>query len=311
MTDNIEHIVRQRERTVDNVKRLYAFFLSLSFSNVFRELVERYDQPLKTYADAVLQHPWAALGLALPALLLFAIFFLTSSIFYFQADRLFDVRFALAEIDPYTGGRDMAGWRPYSFFVEYISLILQMVPFALMSFAFTKRLPMQGVVTEFYFSFALLFIIPGVVTSCKRIGTYFKKLETTPTKITVHWLWNNSLSLLVIGIGFVVYVQSWTPGTMTPGTMTLQLEASPLGTLCFCLLFTVVASARNFYDYSRTWQFLKLGTTDAETLWPDGLTNNRLSSTHRGMPIGLILFAVSFLLTFYNLYTVLATATGR
>jgi hypothetical protein len=51
--------VRQRERTVDNVKRLYAFFLSLSFGNVVRELVERYDQPLKPYADTILQHPMA------------------------------------------------------------------------------------------------------------------------------------------------------------------------------------------------------------------------------------------------------------
>jgi hypothetical protein len=193
--------VRQRERTVDNVKRLYAFFLSLSFSNVFRELVERYDQPLKTYADAILQHPVAALQLALPPMLVFAIFFVTSSIFYFQADRLFDVRFALAEQDAATGEKLMAEWKPYAFFVEYISLILQMIPFALMSFAFTKRFPMRGVVTEFYFSYALLFIIPSAVTLCKRVGKFFRNEETTPTPITVHWLWINSLSLLAIGVG--------------------------------------------------------------------------------------------------------------
>lgn len=310
MTDKIlvsADTVRQRERTVDNVKRLYAFFLSLSFSNVFRELVERYDQPLKTYADTILQHPVAALQLALPPLLVFAIFFITSSIFYFQADRLFDVRFALAEEDASTHEKFMAEWKPYPFFVEYISLILQMIPFALMSFAFTKKFPMPGVVTEFYFSYALLFIIPSAVTLCKRVGKFFRNEETIPTPITVHWLWINSLSLLAIGLGFTGYLGSWNPTAKSS-----LLQVSPSSTLWFCLLFAVVASARNFLDYSRVWQFLKLdGATAGKTLWPDGLKMGPLTSAHRGMPFGLTLFVGSFLLTLYNGYNLIAAASGR
>ncbi len=310
MTDKIpvsDDTVRQRERTVDNVKRLYAFFLSLSFSNVFRELVERYHQPLKTYADTILQHPVAALQLALPPLLVFAIFFITSSVFYFQADRLFDVRFALAEKDAETHGKVMAEWKPYPFFVAYISLILQMIPFALMSFAFTKRFLMPGVVTEFYFSYALLFIIPGAVTLCKGVGKLFRNEETTPTPITVHWLWINSLSLLAIGLGFAFYLGSWSPIAQSS-----PLQVSPSSTLWFCLLFVVVASARNFLDYSRVWQFLRLDSATAgKTLWPDGLTMGYLTSAHRGMPFGLTLFVGSFLLTLYNGYNLIAVAAGR
>ncbi len=310
MTDKVfvsADIIRQRERTVDNVKHLYAFFLSLSFGNVFRELVERYDQPLKTYADTILQHPMAALQLALPPLLIFAIFFITSSIFYFQADRLFDVRFALAEEDSGTGKKVMAEWKPYPFFVEYISLILQMIPFALMSFAFTKRFPLPSMVTEFYFSYSLLFIIPGEVTLCKYVGNFFRNEETTPTPITVHWLWINSLSLLALGLGFAFYLGSW---NSTAGSSPFQI--SPLSTLFFCLLFAVVASARNFLDYTRVWQFLRLGdTTYGKTLWPDGLKIGRLTSAHRGMPIGLTLFVGSFLLTLYNGYKLIAASAGR
>ena len=310
MTDKVPvsaDTVRQRERTVDNVKRLYAFFLSLSFGNVFRELVERYDQSLKTYADTILRHPVATLQLALSPLLIFAIFFITSSVFYFQADRLFDVRFALAEEDASTGKKVMAEWKPYPFFVEYISLVLQMIPFALMSFAFTKRFPLPGVATEFYFSYALLFIIPGTVTFCKRVGKFFSTEETTPTPITVHWLWINSLSLLAVGLGFAGYLGSW---NFTTGSA--RVEVSPSGTLWFCLLFAVVASARNFLDYSRVWQFLRLDdATDGKTLWPDCLKVNRLTSANRGMPLGLALFVGSFLLTLYNGYTLITAYAGR
>jgi len=182
-----------------------------------------------------------------------------------------------------------------------------MIPFALMSFAFTKRFRMPDLAAAFYFSYTLLFIIPGMVTLCKRLGKLFRNEETTPTPITVHWLWINSLSLLAIGLGFAGYLQSWNPTAKSS-----LPQVSPSCTLLFCLLFAVVASARNFLDYSRTWQFLKLdGATAGKTLWPDGLTRGRLTSAHRGMPVGLTLLVASFLLTLYNVYNLIAAAAGR
>jgi hypothetical protein len=93
--------------------------------------------------------------------------------------------------------------------------------------------------------------------------------------------------------------------------MSSPLQVSPSSTLGFCLLFAVVASVRNFYDYSRVWQFLKLdGAAAGKPLWPDGLKSGRLTSAHRDMTLGLTLFVGAFLLTLYNGYNLIAAAAG-
>ena len=179
-------LFRQRERTVDNIKRIYAVVYSISFANILRDIF--------MYAQGWLSPPvpkafYSGLHLRLVMLL---IFISTVSVFSYQADKSLDLRYALRpplKTDP------MPFWNKWNFAIDIDSLILTLIPFTIMSYAFTPSLVDHYGIIPFFLSYLLLPGLSVVLLLVVRLK-YIMSLLPVRLKYAISLLLALSLILL-------------------------------------------------------------------------------------------------------------------
>lgn len=116
--------LKQSERTIDNLKRLYAVLFALSFGAVVKAGFEK----LSAFAEPTVAPHWLAFGVHTELTLAFMV---TAGLFYYQGDRFLDVAYAKAPL------RDVG---PMEFGVDYLTNVLTMMPFFLMANALSNDL---------------------------------------------------------------------------------------------------------------------------------------------------------------------------
>src|SRR5207237_867325 len=112
-------LVRQRERTVDNLKRLYAFVFAVSFGVIGNGAVEKL-KPL--LIGDLSQVP--SISVWLVDLEMLFVFLVTASVFFHQGAKYLDIRYARAPLSEA---------HPFGFAIDYLTIALTMAPFFLMA----------------------------------------------------------------------------------------------------------------------------------------------------------------------------------
>ena len=245
--DFSEALFRQRERTVDNVKRVYAIVYSFSFTYLLRDIFE--------FVQAAINAPGKAFeqGLQL-RLLMLLIFASTVSVFAFQADKFLDLRYALRPEPPAT----MPRWNGSDFAIDCISLIVTLIPFTLMSYSYDKDLMNKAGIIPFFLAYALLLFVSLLLLLVVRLKYLLSLItykpattvaadeETRYTALTLHWFFVNGIAIVVLMIGF-----DWL--NADHGLCAASMKGPPLW---FIELFTFVALLRNYVDFATVWPFL-------------------------------------------------------
>ena len=115
-------LVRQGERTVDNLKRLFAFVFAISFGVIATGAIEKL-RPILTN-PAVPAPPLLTWSINIEML---EVSVITAGVFYHQGAKLLDTRYArhpLSEV------------HPFGFAWDYLTLVITMVPFFFMAHSF-------------------------------------------------------------------------------------------------------------------------------------------------------------------------------
>jgi hypothetical protein len=257
-------LFRQRERTVDNIKRIYAVVYSLSFTNILREI---WDYSHLYLTGPVSKHFTSGLTLRLTMLLIFTS---TVSVFAYQADKFLDLRYAFRPLDSSLDKR-MPHWRRSDFAIDAASLILTLIPFTLMAYAFNNELIERFGIIPFYFGYVLLLNVSVALLFLVRLkylaflsvfepqprirnqnGVELLPEETRYAALSIHWCITNGLTVLLLTVAFHVLRSVGTLcGTNLRGPLTI-----------FTILFGISAIARNFFDFRAVWPFLYVNKAD-------------------------------------------------
>jgi hypothetical protein len=135
-SEKAKFLLRQRERTIDNVKRLFAVVFAVSFTTLGRNAFD-------SMKEIVLGHrpfpPWHVVVFNLEML---AVFTATASVFYHQGTKFLDWRYASRE-------RDEAV--PLGFASDFFIVVVTMIPFILMANSIDHTLTDVIGFTAFFF----------------------------------------------------------------------------------------------------------------------------------------------------------------
>jgi hypothetical protein len=283
-------LLRQREHTVDDVKRLYAFVLSLSFTNFLREIFDTASDYLPKAASA--QPALLQPALLQPAQLdpafartmyldfaLLGIFLFTAAIYYFHCDKFLDIRYAMPLPNEPSPGKNqvvVVRWQSGQFGWDCLTLIMTVIPFAIMSFTLDKTLVARFGIIPFYAAYVVLLqfsvglIMVGAVW--RRLGRIWRCLLGSPpgdtddrptileerrySALNMHWS--------VVDTAAVLILQQIFWFAKKDGGL-----CGPLGTdaaIWFVWLFLAVAFLRNVVDYFSVWPFLFLSGDGTGTI---------------------------------------------
>lgn len=268
-------LFRQRERTIDNIKRIYAVVYSISFTNILLQIVQYSTRWLlagESWLGKVANVKAFAAGFQL-RLLMLLIFTSTVSVFAYQADKFLDLRYALRPPDGQQ--QFMPRWHKWDFAIDATSLILTLVPFALMSYAFTVDLVDRYGIIPFFagyllllgLSVALLLLVrlKYVVSRCGQVRLARDPNgqlpeETRYAALSVHWFVTNGF------IGFVLtLVFLWAGHSGTRCAMAMYGRPA-----WFVGTFVILALLRNIVDFRVVWPFLHVNErtlTRADLTW--------------------------------------------
>jgi hypothetical protein len=280
---------RQRERTVDNLKRLFALVFSLSFALAGAHLFALTKPFLLGDASFELHG-----GSFLITLEMFGVFAITAAVFYHQGAKFLDNKYAWpGDLSPH----------PYELAWDFFSLVLQMVPFVFLASVLAPDVISRYGFTWFFFAYIVTFYGGLILLLAGKMRDSVKRLWKQPTerekeadKVRNYWLLMNSTSLLVIGLLFAWRIHV---GDKCPPNF-VDSDYSFLG------FFGVLALLRDFFDYSWVWPFVypvKRAERAAHLKWP--LTRMlQAEGTFLGMDrwfvLGLVVFGVSILVAYGN-----------
>jgi protein-S-isoprenylcysteine O-methyltransferase Ste14 len=207
-----KELVRQGERTVDNLKRLFAFMFAISFAVLANSAIEKF-RPLLTNPDSV-TYTWKVWLLNAE---LFSVFVVTAGVFYHQAVKFLDNRYARHPI---------AEVHPLGFAMDYLTLTITMVPFFFMAHSLNPSVT-HAVGYTWYFGFYILLLSAGLILlinsqirHSEYVRTHMFKEKLADSEIAregtlrIYWFLMNSFFLLVILLLFWLSVQrgiAWTP----------------------------------------------------------------------------------------------------
>lgn len=186
--------IRQSERTVDNLKRLYAVLFALSFSVLATGTIEKMNGALT--GDV---WPVRTIFLHIEISLAFA---MTAGLFYYQGDRFLDVVLAKKPLATVTAA---------DFAFSYLVNVLTMAPFYLMAHGLGYVSAGSGGFTWYFLGYLAL-IINGLlwllVRSAARVALRLKAVTGDIAAVSSFWLIMNSLMLVVVlllYLGFARY----------------------------------------------------------------------------------------------------------
>lgn len=197
---------RQSERTVDNLKRLYAVLFALSFAVLAQGVAEKLTSVLSG-------EPWTFRE-AIVHVEMTIVFALTAGLFYYQSDRVLDV--ALARKPP----PDVSAWQ---FAGRYLGNVVTMAPFYLMAFALDVDQSRSAFGFNWYILAYIVLIGNGLFLLFlgRILGLWLKRVDRADGSgleaLTCFWLgWNSLMLLAVVGI---FYGFTRTAGLCVAGTV--------------------------------------------------------------------------------------------
>lgn len=238
-------LIRQGERTVDNLKRLFAFVFAISFGVAAGGAIEKM-RPLLT-DPGILAPPLIVWFINFEML---AVFVITAGVFYHQGTKFLDNRYAR---HPLTEAH------PFGFAWDYLTLIITMVPFFFMAHALHPSIS-QKVGYTWFFGFYVVLLSSGLILLMLAQIRHSNFVRTILLKeiisveeirreglLRTYWLLMNSFILLAMLVIFFIYVRS---GVVCPTSSRLGL------TPYFLFWFGGLALLRDYLDYRYSWRFL-------------------------------------------------------
>jgi len=284
LTDEERDLIRQGERTVDNLKRLFAFVFSLSFASIGAAAATKL-LPILTGSPPP---PVGAWVLNAEMLLVFVV---TAGVFFHQSAKFLDNRYARHPLSE-------ANW--LGFAMDYFTQVGTAAPFFFMAYAFSPLVTQKiGYIGFFGFyvlllSFGLLLLLLQTLRHSKRIRAFMAEVLAEEELaregvLRTYWLVMNSFMLLVILIIFQAFVWS---GISCPTSPSAN-ERLP----AFLFIFGLLAMVRDFLDYRWAWPFLYPIKPDTAAklvnIWPlTSIGNARQRG--RWIVVGCVFVACSF-----------------
>lgn len=266
-----KHLLRQRERTIDNVKRLFAVVFALSYTVAGRNAFEKILPVLN--GERLAPIPWQSWFANIETL---AVFTVTAAVFYHQGAKFLDWRYA-------SGSHDEA--HPLGFAWDFFTLITTMVPFILMANSLDPRATSKAGFTAFFFSYILLLTwgLVLLVLAEMRHTNWFRSRVLRDEKLSEgelrrdsalrrYWLLMNSIVVLVIAIVFGVDIWS---GDTCPTRTGAHFPS-------FLAVFGVIALSRDWLDFAWSWPVLYPVRSDTPRRWPISWIENGRGYWKRG-----------------------------
>lgn len=183
--------IRQSERTVDNLKRLYAVLFALSFGLLAQGSAAKLTSALGgqswTLRDGLLHFEVTV------------VFALTAGLFYYQSDRFLDVALARRPLPDVSAGR---------FAFDYLVNVITMAPFYAMAFSLSLEVSRSSLGFTGYFLAYVLLIANGLFWLFVRSSASFVLKLGAPSPeiqaLNAFWKLMNSALLLAI-----VFLYRW------------------------------------------------------------------------------------------------------
>lgn len=235
-------LVRQGERTMDNLKRLFAVVFALSFGIAGNGAYAK----LKPVLLSGSQPPGWLWALNIEMM---AVFLVTAAVFYHQSVKFLDIRYAKA---PHSEAH------PWGFAWDYIQLVLTAAPFFLMANSLASDVT-HAVGYIWYFSsyvvllgFGLVLLVISEIRHSPLIrhGIWGEKIAPEEIaregQLRAYWMVMNSTILLLLLVGFW-YSSS---GGSCPA------HPRDMSGAWFLYGFGIVALLRDFLDFRWAWPFL-------------------------------------------------------
>ena len=251
MNSQEEAFRRQSDRSVDNLRSLYAVVFGLSFGLVFTGAYDKAHSGLVGLS-------FDPARFALHALVTFS-FVVTLSLFHYQTDRYLDViyrRNGLVEV------------RPPLFLLDLVRGLLAMAPIFLMAQALSAEAFEQVGFTWFVLA-GSLFLLANTLFLSWPSGSRPGASPETPDPqadaidaVRVFWLLLNSASMFVL---FGLYTVFRSAGEVCPARGEAGLQPG------FVALFCLVLLARDMIDISQSWSVLHPATAGPKPTPPGRL----------------------------------------
>jgi hypothetical protein len=243
-----EDFRRQSDRSVDNLRSLYAVLFGLSFGLT---LTGTYD---KVHVALVAQS-FDGVSLALNGLVTLG-FVVTLSLFHYQIDRYMDVVYRR------TGLREV---RPPIFLLDLVRGLLAMAPIYLVAQSL-GAVPFRQVGLTWYVLAASLFLVSNTLFLSwpgprRRLasGETPDPMDARMDALRVFWLLLNSTCMLLL---FIIYHLFRAAGEVCPARGEVGLQVG------FVAAFALVLLARDMVDISQSWPVLHPATPGSESTTP-------------------------------------------
>jgi hypothetical protein len=237
MANNPDY-TRQRERTIDNLKRLFALVFSLSFAAAGVNFFGRI-KPYLVGEQKFYDLTFAAIAMNIEIFLVFAV---TAGVFYHHGCKFLDRRYALAE-SPHA--------EPLGFAMDFLTLVAQVIPFVFMANALSSDIYSVYGFTWFFFSYCaaffggLLLLYTGELRSHSDKGSLVGRTSNHGRMVRHYWILMNSAILLAIGILFMIWVKLGAACPLNPA----------LSGYSFLIIFGILALLRDVLDFFWIWPF--------------------------------------------------------
>ena len=244
-TEAEKDLIRQGERTVDNLKRLFAFMFAISFGVLATSAIEEL-RPVLTNLSV----PPRSTAAWLLIFEMWSVFVVTAGVFYHQGAKFLDNRYARHPISEV---------HPFGFAWDYLTLVITMVPFFFMAHSLHPSVT-HVVGYTWFFGFYIALLGSGLIllvlaqirhSEFVRNRLFGEILAATEIAIEgvlrTYWLLMNSFILLLILLLFSAYVWASTPCPTSPKQGEIPY---------FLYLFGALALMRDYLDYRYAWRFL-------------------------------------------------------
>lgn len=282
-------LLRQRERTIDNVKRLFAVVFALSFTTMGRNAYETLKPYIIGDAAPAAVHVWGTY------LEMVVVFVVTASVFYHQGAKFLDWRYASAA---------STEAHPAGFAWDFAVVFGTMIPFILMANSLDPAVTSKVGFTAFFFSYVLL-ISQGLVLLLWaefRHSKYFRgsilRTETMAEEeldrdavLRTYWLAMNGLVYFIIALLFNLAISH---GLACPIRVGSQFP-------WFLIAFGVVTMCRDWLDFAWAWPFV-YPVEKPHYRWPLTWIIERpwwISKWDGYLVVGLVIVALAFVEAFY------------
>jgi hypothetical protein len=251
MTLHDDDFRRQSDRTVDNLRSLYAILFALSLGLA---LTGTYD---KAHA-ALISQSFNAVSLALHGLVTMS-FLVTLSLFHYQTDRYMDVAYR---------GAGLLGVRPPIFLLDLVRGLLSMAPIYLMAQALGAA-PFQQVGFTWYVLAASVFLLSNTLFLSWAAVRGRPPANSAPDLIVgriealrVFWLLLNSACMVLL---FAIYSLFRSAGEVCPARGEEGLQVGFVAAFCLVLI------TRDMIDISQSWPVLHPAAPGSEPVAPGRL----------------------------------------